>query len=449
MLSPNKIIAGRSAADWISSCPVVGDICELKETAWLNPDKQPFEQAKAACPLGMADIEDAAARLERFAPYLCRVFPETAESHGIIESAVRPIPAMQKVLEETSDTAIAGQVWIKLDSHLPISGSIKARGGIYEILKYAETLAIENGLLKTTDDYSILASQEFVDFFGRYTIQVGSTGNLGLSIGIISAKLGFKVIVHMSHDARQWKKDLLRSKGVTVKEYESDYGEAVKQGRKESDSDPTSYFVDDENSRDLFMGYSVAPRRLKKQLEAAGVFVDQDHPLFVYLPCGIGGAPGGIAYGLKTVFGDNVHCFFTEPVDSCCMLLGMATGLHDQVCVQDFGISGKTHADGLAVGRPSAFVGKFMEPMLSGIFTTGDAVLYDYMRDLMEAEGVFIEPSSCAAFAFAEVPERLGDYIKSQGLEEKQENITHIAWATGGRLVPEDVKEEYVHTHLA
>ena len=41
------------------------------------------------------------------------------------------------------------------------------------------------------------------------------------------------------------------------------------------------------------------------------------------------------------------------------------------------------------------------------------------------------------------------DYIKSQGLEEKQENITHIAWATGGRLVPEDVKEEYVHTHLA
>ena len=100
MLSPNKIIAGRSAADWISSCPVVGDICELKETAWLNPDKQPFEQAKAACPLGMADIEDAAARLERFAPYLCRVFPETAESHGIIESAVRPIPAMQKVLEE-------------------------------------------------------------------------------------------------------------------------------------------------------------------------------------------------------------------------------------------------------------------------------------------------------------------------------------------------------------
>ena len=159
MVSPAKCISGRSVADWIAAYPVVSDLCALKETAWVNPDKLPFAQAAAACPLTLADIENAAARLERFAPYLAAVFPETAAAGGIIESPVQPIPRMQKVLEERSGTHIAGQVWIKLDSHLPISGSIKARGGIYEVLKTAEDIALHSGMLHLADNYAVLAAE--------------------------------------------------------------------------------------------------------------------------------------------------------------------------------------------------------------------------------------------------------------------------------------------------
>ena len=76
----------------------------------------------------------------------------------------------------------------------------------------------------------------------------------------------------------------------------------------------------------------------------------------------------------------------------------METGLHEKISVYDVGIHGITHADGLAVAKPSGLVERFMEPILSGIFTVDDFKLYDYLRILNETENKKIEPSSCAAF---------------------------------------------------
>lgn len=428
----------------------VKKIAEKQEIVWINPKEIDYREYEKNLPVSDEELKDAEERLKRFAPFIKKSFPETAETDGIIESPLEPIFAMQKELEKKYETEIPGKLYLKMDSHLPVAGSIKARGGVYEILKHAEDLAIEAGMLSMTDDYSILADEKFKKFFSGYKVQVGSTGNLGLSIGITSAALGFEVIVHMSADAKQWKKDMLRSKGVTVIEYADDYGKAVEEGRKSSDADPKSYFVDDEKSMNLFLGYTVAASRIKKQFDEKGIVIDKEHPLIVYIPCGVGGAPGGVAYGLKRIFKENVYIFFVEPVLAPCMVLGMATGLHEKISVRDIGITGITHADGLAVGRPSGLVGKLMDSILSGIFTLEDYKLYDYLRSLDLSEHKRIEPSSCAAFEGAVTlmkHEESRKYIEER-IGKNIENAYHICWATGGRMVPQEDMEKFLATHL-
>lgn len=424
--------------------PKVEALIKTQECSWFNPAIAPYDEAVKDVGLTAVDIKDASDRLTRFAPYLCRAFPQTAETGGIIESPLVEIPAMKECLEELYGTKIPGRLLLKKDSHLPISGSIKARGGIYEVLHHAEDLALKAGLLKTTDDYSKLYSEEFKKFFGGYKTAVGSTGNLGLSIGIMSAQLGFSVSVHMSADAREWKKQMLRSHGVNVVEYQSDYSVAVAQGREEAKKDPKCFFIDDENSKTLFLGYSVAGERVNAQLDKMGIAVDKEHPLFVYLPCGVGGGPGGVAFGLKNAYGDNVHCIFAEPTHAPCMFLGVYTGLHEKIAVQDLGIDNLTAADGLAVGRPSGFVGRAMQRLIDGYYTLSDECMYRLLYKLYEKEDIRLEPSALAGMAG---PVRMQDqeYLKRMGFTPGiLHNATHIVWATGGGMVPPEEMEKYL-----
>jgi len=410
--------------------PVVKQLAAGEPLLWQNPGLA----ARSVLQYGDADIADAEARLQRFAPYIACRFPKTAEQGGIIESPLRPIPKMQAVLEQAWGGKNSGTLLLKCDSHLPVSGSIKARGGIYEVLKYAETLALQHGLLTADDCYDKLAQPAARELFSQYSLAVGSTGNLGLSIGLMGAALGFRVTVHMSADARAWKKDLLRSRGVEVVEYAEDYSLAVQQGRAQAQQDPHCHFVDDENSVDLFLGYATAAARLQRQLQQAGYHIGPDRPLYVYLPCGVGGGPGGVAFGLKQIFGRQVHCYFVEPTHAPCMTLGLVTGLHQQIAVSDIGLDGRTAADGLAVGRASAFVGRMMEQLLDGCVTDDDDSLFVHLAQLADSENIYIEPSACIGFsAYEQICRR----------QLAPEGAVHIAWATGGSMVPAEEMQRY------
>lgn len=419
---------------WIEKYPLLKNIIRLEPAVWLNPNLQKMADM-SGLPVGLEDMKDAEQLWQRFAPYLVAEFPDTAGEKGIVESPLREIPDIKEQLSANYGRNLPGRLFLKCDNELPIAGSIKARGGVYEVLHHAEKLAIKANLLTKEQTYEQFSSERFKEFFSGYSIGVGSTGNLGLSIGIISAKLGFQVSVYMSSDAKQWKKDLLREKGAEVVEFEGDFSEAILAGRKRTLAKPDAYFVDDEKSKHLFLGYSVAAFRLKQQLENADIQVDAEHPLFVYLPCGVGGAPGGIAFGLRQVFGDAVHCFFVEPTHSPAVLIGLMTGEKDKVSVQDFGIDNVTEGDGLAVGRPSSFASGISEKTVSGIYTVEDQELFKLLALLADSEGIFVEPSATAGL--------LGP-LEIQATEYAETNkipmlaATHVVWSTGGALVPKE-----------
>jgi D-serine dehydratase len=397
---------------------------------WANP------QAGSVAPNALDAIDDAEDRLRRARSLLKVLFPVLGDADDPLRSPLLDASRLAASLPPIS--LPRGRLWIKADHELPIAGSIKARGGFHEVIAFAEKVALQERLIERGGDLADLASPSCRTLFARYTVVVGSTGNLGMGIGLIAAALGFKAVVHMSSDAKAWKKQRLRDHGAIVVEHAGDYAQAVENGRRAAEADPFAHFVDDERSIDLFVGYAAAGRELAHQFAGQGLQVDDQHPLFVYIPCGVGGAPGGVTYGLRRLFGRNVHCIFAEPVQAPCMLVQMLSG-EAPVSVYDVGLTNRTEADGLAVGQASMLVAPLMRDQLDGIYTVTDDQLLALFRAGHEAMGLTVEPSAAAAFAGPH--HVLGTpagraYLERAGLLGRLANANHVLWTTGGSLVP-------------
>lgn len=425
---------------------------EAEEQFFLNPKRPKTRSAHILSEDQLKkykqEMDAASQRLDRFAPFFVKAYPETQRSQGLIESELIELEKLRQTFNQNSAFKLDGKLLLKLDSDLPISGSIKARGGIYNVLYIAEELLRTEGLLSNMSDYSELLEKKYRDFFSQYKIVVSSTGNLGLSIGISAAKFGFDVYVYMSQDARAWKKNLLKELGANVVEVSGDYGLAVDLGRQFAKQQPKSFFVDDERSEELFWGYSVAAKRLEKQLEALRIPVDSDHPLFVYLPCGVGGGPGGIATGLEIIYGDSVHCFFGEPTQVPCALLGFASELYDEIATDEIGLVNKTIADGLAVARLSPLVASRCQSLLAGCYTVEDERNFHMLKLLWEKENIFMEPSSQVALLgpyLFQKSKAYEFYLDRLNLKTKEANITHLAWGTGGSMVPQEERKNFIN----
>lgn len=410
---------------------VVSDIERRQPIVWPLLPHRHVERILAELSVKRSDMEDAHDRWTRFSRLLMHLFPELLSSRGQIDSPLLPI--------NSPDLATSGYIFAKCDHDLPITGCIKARGGFYEVLLTAEQIALQNGILDPGADPICLTEPEARKALSRYRIVVGSTGNLGYSVGLIAKALGFMAEVHMSADAKGWKKKRLREHGVTVIEHAGDYSEAVANARRAAQKQLHTHFIDDENSLALFLGYSVGALDLERQLKQAGVEVSARRPLFVYLPCGVGGAPGGLTFGLRHVFGEHVYPVFVEPTGAPCMTLQLASGEVDRVVpVSEIGLSVSTSADGLAVGGASLLAANLIQELVSVCVTLDDTTMKQWVVRAWREYGLRLEPSAAAAFAAVE---KLRDFRSAYDTSDvlPSTEATHVAWTTGGSLLPDDV----------
>ena len=80
-----------------------------------------------------------------------------------------------------------------------------------------------------------------------------------------------------------------------------------------------------------------------------------------------------------------------------------------------------------------------MTPRLDALYSIDDGKLLPYLRKLYDTEGILIEPSSAAGFDGPAHVSAWGQYD-----EETLKNATHVLWATGGRMVPEEEKKSFL-----
>jgi D-serine dehydratase len=131
------------------------------------------------------------------------------------------------------------------------------------------------------------------------------------------------------------------------------------------------------------------------------------------------------------------------------MLLGVHTGLHDDISVQDIDIDNVTAADGLAVGRASGFVGRAMERLLDGYITVADERMYRLLRQLSESEDIQLEPSALAGMIGPVILSNNDEYRARMGFDDRtMTNATHLVWATGGGMVPQLEMQFYLEQSI-
>ena len=168
-----QTVMGKPISEWIGEFPILSDMIEKKETVWLNENALPFHEAIAQSELQAEDIRDASDRLKRFANYFKKVFPETAQNGGLIESPLRAAGKMQK-----------NCVYIIAKTFRNAQNKKWRNSKMYENHRIFETMFCGKKLVAETGKYAELANGSAMIRYGDTAVLAAVTASAAPRDGI-------------------------------------------------------------------------------------------------------------------------------------------------------------------------------------------------------------------------------------------------------------------------
>lgn len=94
--------------EWIKKFPELSSVVALRETIWINPGLKKMNET-FTLPLNNTDMEEGKAFMQRYAPFIAKIFPETTAMSGQIISPLVEIENFRNNRNKNLASKISGR----------------------------------------------------------------------------------------------------------------------------------------------------------------------------------------------------------------------------------------------------------------------------------------------------------------------------------------------------